>query len=152
MSVVWNTDNLNCLEENYMHPTVCRNVSVAMCLWQKYDKHLICRKMSGRKCFLKNKCFIMASICEWPNFGIFFLFSSLSLIDTVNHWLTRVVKKQKSGFLIFPSNTVMWVSLSRYIDQSCAINVGLDSKSNICWWPDYFEYNTKTNTCISLQS
>ena len=36
--------------------------------------------------------------------------------------------------------------------QSCAINVGLDSKSNIFFCPDYFEYNTKTNTCISLQS
>ena len=37
-------------------------------------------------------------------------------------------------------------------NQICAINVGLDSKSNICSWPDYFENNTKTNTWISLQS
>ena len=37
-------------------------------------------------------------------------------------------------------------------NQSWAINVGLGSKSNICWLPDFFEFNIKTNTCFTLKS
>ena len=42
----------------------------------------------------------MASICDLATFLHFFIFSSLTLIDTVNHLLTRSCQKQKDNGLL----------------------------------------------------